>query len=53
MLGLQRLSVYYKDKAFLYKEVVSLKRNAFFGELALIKNDPRAATILAKIPTHT
>ena len=42
---------YYKDGVFKYYLVIVKKKGEFFGELALINNKPRAATIAAKTDT--
>ena len=34
------------------KEVMHYKEGDFFGELALLKNEPRAANVIAKVRFH-
>jgi CRP-like cAMP-binding protein len=36
----------YREKMFTKKRIVTLAENAFFGEMALINNEPRAATVI-------
>lgn len=50
LLGIGQLPKYFKDGIFLYKKIVTLGAGVKFGELALQKNAPRAATIVAKDP---
>ena len=40
-VGFGNISQYYKDRTFTFKELAIKRKNAFVGELALIKNDPR------------
>lgn len=51
-VGLGNLSMYYKNCNFLYKEVASFGPGKFFGELACMTGETRAATIVAKSPCH-
>jgi CRP-like cAMP-binding protein len=42
-----RVSVW-KRKGFIREKLVELKTNDFFGEMALISNEPRNATVIAE-----
>ncbi len=44
-------AIAYKDDHGSLKEVMQYKAGDYFGERALLKNEPRAATIIAKSPT--
>jgi CRP-like cAMP-binding protein len=47
-LGIGKQAVYYKQGVFEYKPLATLGENQIFGDLALIRNSPRNATIIAK-----
>jgi CRP-like cAMP-binding protein len=47
-LGIGKQAVYYKQGVFEYKAIATLGENKIFGDLALIRNAPRNATIIAK-----
>lgn len=51
-LGIGQVPKYFKDGVVLYKKIVTLGAGVKFGELALQKNAPRAATIVAKEQLH-
>ena len=51
--GFGDISMYFKQNVLLFKEVVVLRKNAFFGELSLARHDQkRAATVSAKKAAH-
>jgi CRP-like cAMP-binding protein len=51
LIGSGRVSVWIK-KAFNKSKVAELFPDQFFGEMALISNEPRSATIIAEEPTE-
>ena len=48
LLGIGRTHLYYKQGVFEFKKICEMKENSIFGELALIRNAKRSATIVAK-----
>ena len=52
LLGINNLNRYYSNKAFTYKFITPKKKNDFFGELALMNNNARAATVLSVTESH-
>jgi CRP-like cAMP-binding protein len=48
LLGIGRIHLYYRQGVFEFKKICEMKENAIFGELALIRNAKRSATIVAK-----
>ena len=46
------IDFFFQDGVFKLKYIVTLKSGLMFGELGILRNKPRAASIVVKSPTH-
>jgi CRP-like cAMP-binding protein len=49
---MSELEFFFLDGVFKHKYIVTLKSGQMFGELGIMMNKPRAASIVAKTNTH-